>query len=351
VRNKDKELGGAVASNSVSAKTLAREVLKGLRGSFEGTYEAATKIARVYEAIGEEKADREYSNAQVIEFFEELKRNGIGPGAIFLKENNKGQLKKAGQASTYSKFSAIGSSNLFRDPDVRKACLISGYDSLYALTILYQRYCEAYSSGSIAQREEGARKKVLKLLKEHGAALTRASINATMPVTVADASNTPQRFNRNDTGALKSIRELVDSNQRYDFLLITPDRKTLDRIDASDTDELERILPLTSLRNDKSDWMLAVDGALIESAMRFLPLLGDDHPKAVICILEHKPKTNIVDITKQTLVMTSKAFPRELTLTKRDQIVRVAEELRPNAHRRLHLFAEDVADGWEACAD
>ena len=335
--------------NSVSVRQLAREVLQALRSSFDGTYEAAKTIARVYESISRDNGEREYDNQEIRDFFDELAKLGIGQGADFLRENKSGGLSKSGSATTYAKFAAIGTSELFLDAEIRKACLISGYNSLYALTMLFEDYVAEYAGGSKAQREDGARKKVLKLLADRGADLTRAEINAYRNAIATDNEDDPGKTKRKFAAGSTTLSDLVSLKKRYDFLFLTPTSKFLTKVQDTPFNEIEEVLPLASLRSDKSDWMLTVEGSDIEAGLRLLHLFGDAKPKTVACIIDQSAKGRFIDITKQTVVFASKAIPSDLRLRSDGGSMEIAGAISAKAERRLHLFADDVTDGWDTC--
>lgn len=334
--------------NSPTVKSLAQNVQQGLRQGFGAIYEAAKIVARVHANISREDGEREYDDDQIAAFFDELGRLGIGKGSkSYLERKKDGCLGVSSKSTTYAMFNKIGASDLFKDAEIRKACLISSYSALYALVQLYKDFIDGYASGSQAQKEEGARKKILKLLGEHGADLSREEITARRPEREPEAKTSKKRSQNDTSSSDGKLRDLLDEKKRYDFLLLTPSKEFLVQVLENPSDEIERMLPIPELRSDKSDWMISVDGADIEAGLRLIRLFGDAHPKTVACLMEKSVKGRVIDVTNQTMVFSNCPLPDDLQLRGNDGPLSVATAISEGADRKLHLFASEANEGWD----
>ena len=335
--------------NSPTVKSLAQSVQQGLRQGFGAIYESAKIVARVHANISREDGEREYDDDQIAAFFDELGRLGIGKGSkSYLGPKKDGGLGVSSKSTTYAMFNAIGASDLFKDAEIRKACLISSYSALYALDKLYVDYIDGYASGSTAQKEEGARKKILKLLKDHGADLSRAEITARRPEREPGSKPSKKRSQTDGSSSEGQLRDLIDDKKRYDFLLLTPSKEFLERYREHPADEIARMLPIPDLRNAKSDWMISVEGADIGAGLKLMHLFGEEQPKTIACLVEKSaPRGRLIDITKQTVIFSSCLLSVDLKMRGDDSALSVADAISQGADRKLHLFASDANEGWD----
>ena len=334
--------------NSPTVKSLAQNVQQGLRQGFGAIYEAAKIVARVQANISREDGEREYDDDQIAAFFDELGRLGIGKGSkSYLTRKKDGGIRVSGSSTTYAMFNKIGASDLFKDGEVRKACLISSYSALYALVQLYEDFIDTYASGSQAQKEEGARKKILKLLGERGADLSRRYIKVKRDEIARKAKPSSKGSRRDVPSSDGMLRDLLDEKKRYDFLLLTPSKEFLVQVLENPSDEIERMLPIPELRNAKSDWMISFEGANIEAGLRLTQLFGDAQPMTVACLIDKSARGRLIDITKQTVIISSCSLPDDLQLRGNDGPLSIAAAISEGADRKLHLFADDANEGWD----
>ena len=334
--------------NSPTVKSLAQNVQQGLRQGFGAIYEAAKIVASVHSNISLAEGEREYSDEQIVAFFDALGDLGSGKGAkSYLTRNKNGDLGSSEGSTIYAMFNTIGASDLFKDADIRKACLISSYGALYELSQLYKNYIDGYSSGSQASKEEGARKKILKLLKDNGADLSRRYIKVKRDEIARKAKPSSKGSRRDVPSSDGMLRDLLDEKKRYDFLLLTPSKEFLVQVLENPSDEIERMLPIPELRNAKSDWMISIEGANIEAGLRLTQLFGDAQPMTVACLIDKSARGRLIDITKQTVIISSCSLPDDLQLRGNDGPLSIAAAISEGADRKLHLFADDANEGWD----
>jgi hypothetical protein len=334
---------------------LAASVVDHLKKGSASVLAACTEIATAVTAF-EEGA---WSEEEYRSFFDKLAENNIGKGSsIFIKTDSKGITTFDGRlkAGSLYQMMAVGRCPAFKTPEFIGENRTTSYGTLYRLTVLYNAIVEK-SSGSAQKKQERAQKAVLELVRTHGVALTRKEVDEAVAAAQTERrSRAPVKPIVEEAPAEYSsgevvLTDLLSREERYDVVVMTPPEEFLTEAGESSLGTLIDRAPYQDLRRAESQAVLIGSGRHMAGLKKLAEATGD--LTFCYCVRAKPDASHIIDITKELLVFASSPLDGEATIGQGetpDQFVRrlVADGTNPSL-RKLHLFADGPATGWDTC--
>ena len=335
---------------------LAASVVAHFKKGAASILEACTEIANAFIAF-EEGA---WAQADFVSFFDQLAEANIGAGSsVFMKTDSKGITTFDGKlkAGVYFQMMSVGRCPGFKTPEFVSANRISSYATLYRLTVLYNLIAEK-ASGNAEKKREKAQKAILELVERFGVGLTRKDVDeAIVDAQKERRSRAPTAPTSNEeaqvvafSGEVK-LTELLARDERYDLVVLTPTEEFLAEAEASSFSTLMDRAPYQDLRKAQSQAILVGSGRHMAGLKKLAEVSGDlTH---CYCVRSKPDASAVIDISKELLVFSSAPLDGKATIAKgetADQFVRrlVTEGANPNT-KKLHLFADQQAEGWDTC--
>lgn len=335
---------------------LATSVVANFKAGSASIIAACTQIANAFAAL-EEGA---WSETDFLNFVDQLAAEHIGTGrSAFLKTDSKGIVTFDGKmkAGIYFQLRSVGRSEGFKTPEFIEANRISSYTTLYRLTVLYNVIFDK-ASGLAEKKRERAQKSIMELVKNFGASLTRKDVDeAIVAAQKEHRSHAPAKTEDliEVVGVVASgdvvLTDLLAQDERYDLVFMTPTDEFLLEAEASSLGTLVDRSPYQDLRKAKSQAILIGPGRHMAGLKKLADVSGD--LTYCYCVRAKPDASAIIDISKEVLVFASSPFGGKATIAKgetADEFVRrvVAESAGSNT-KKLHLFADQLAEGWDTC--
>ena len=335
---------------------LAASVVANFKAGSASIISACTQIANAFAAL-EEGA---WSEDDFLKFVDQLAAENIGTGrSAFLKTDSKGVVTFDAKlkAGVYFQLRSVGRSEGFKTPEFMEANRTSSYATLYRLTVLYNEIFDK-ASGAAEKKRDRAQKSIMELVDGHGASLTRKVVDeAIIASQKANRSHAPTTLNNvveADSVATSgdvTLRDLLAEGERYDLVFMTPSDDFLLEAEASSLGTLVDRSPYQDLRKSKSQAILIGPGRHMAGLKKLADVSGD--LSFCYCVRAKPDASAIIDISKEVLVFASSPFGGKATIAKgetADKFVRrvVAEGADANT-KKLHLFADQLAEGWDTC--
>jgi hypothetical protein len=334
--------------NSPKPRELAQRVIKAAKDSTAAAIEACVSFAEGWSLY----ADGGWTDKEFLSFLTQLHAAQIGPNPETLSRDKEDRLMLGASSGTYAFMKKIGESDLFRDREIRSACVISSRGSLYELALFYDDACEK-GSGSTVKKEERARGRALNLLTEHGDGLTRKLIaEARKALNKERQSHKPKEPPQPSAPAERAstVPQLLEAGAKFDEVLLTPSAQILDQIQELSFSDLEERFSFKPLLAEKAVVNVVVPGNKVAALPRLQEVLRVEKPR-LYCVRPHGDKRQVLDLSEETLLFSNQPLPADARPTKDESpdefIQRVLNE--GNTSSRLHLFAQGEADGWVAC--
>lgn len=333
---------------------LAASVVSHFKNGASATLEACTAIARAYSAHEDGAWDQE----QFLSFFDRLATNKIGKGrSEFLKEDSKGIVQfKFKSPGVYFQMQAVGECAAFQTREFKAAIRTSSYSTLYRLTVLYNQIADR-KTGKPEKNQERAQKAVMDLVTQHGAELTRLEVDEAIKKSKQDKrSHAPQNPSEEVQaagipGSKATIQDLLDREERYDLVVITPDDTFLREAEQSSPSTLLDRAPYQELRSEGSKTVLIGSGSQRAGLQRLAELSSD--VTYSYCVRSAPDASAVIDLAKEKLIFSSHPLDCSAKPAKGENVDEFVKRLingsaAPNA-RKLHLFANQAREGWDTC--
>ena len=334
---------------------LAASVVAHFKKGAASVLEACTEIANAFIAF-EEGA---WTQADFVSFFDQLAEANIGAGSsVFMKTDSKGITTFDGRlkAGVYFQMMSAGRCQGFKTPEFVSANRISSYATLYRLTVLYNLIAEK-ASGNADKKREKAQKAILELVESHGVGLTRKDVDEAIAEAQKERRSRAPTPTATEEAQVVSVSgdvkltELLARDERYDLVVLTPTEEFLVEAEASSFSTLMDRAPYQDLRKAQSRAILVGSGRHMAGLKKLAEVSGDlPH---CYCVRSKPDASAVIDISKELLVFSSAPLDGKATIAKgetADQFVRrlVTEGANPNT-KKLHLFADQQAEGWDTC--
>ena len=346
-----------MAENMEAPVKLAASVVAHFKRGSASVLEACTEIANAFAALEEEA----WSQAEFLVFFEQLGDAGIGPGSsVFLKTDSKGitAFDPSLKAGVYFQMRAVGRCAGFKNAEFVAANRTTSYSTLYRLSILYNVIAEK-SSGNAQKKRERAEKAILELVSLHGVSLTRKDVEDAFlnfkkeRRSRAPVENTPERATEATEGrSAVTLPELLAAEDRYDLLLLTPSDEFLAEAESSSLGTLMDRAPYQELRKPKSSAYLVGRGNRLAGLQKLAEVTGE--LSYCYCVREKLDDSPIIDLSKELVVFGSAPWSAKATRHKGESaeafVRRILSETSSSNDRKLHLFADEVTEGWDCCS-
>ena len=337
--------------NMETPAKLAAGIIADFRQGAESILDACSKIANAWEAVEE---GGPWSEDKFVTFIDRLAEAKIGPGsAVFYVEGKKGIVfKKSAKAGVYYQLMAVGACPVFSTKEFRQINRIVSYSVLYRLSVLYNTILKN-GSGSEKQRSERANKQVLELVRNFGALLTREVVNDAISKIGPRASHAPSEKEADTVatasfGSSMTIDEVVEREERYDFVLLTPNEDALIEAASCSPSTLMDRAPYQELMKSKSRAVLIGSGRHLDGMKSLARVSGNLN--RIYCIRQSNDKSQVIDISNELLVFTNSALDMGVGPKKGEDteqfVRRLVLEAAPEG-RKLHLFADEEAEGWD----
>ncbi len=161
-----------------------------------------------------------------------------------------------------------------------------------------------------------------------------------------------------DAAADGTAKDLADTSQQVDLVLLTPRERDLKRLatNYADDDTLKTRLPLVQALQQSDNLAAVVVARELDLPLivdRLLPLCGFGRPSRIL--LAQQPKS--LDVTDAEIVVIAERGESMLSLpgdgvwlddAGKLNPLAVATRLYPEATRKLHLFAPARTEGWRS---
>jgi len=343
--------------NSEAPLKLANSVIADFKLGSASLVSACVQIASAFAAL-EEGA---WLEDDFLNFVDQLAAEHIGPGrSALLKKDNDGNVTFDGKlkAGVYFQLRSIGRSEGINTPEFIEANRIGSYATLYRLTVLYNVVFDK-ASGTAEKKREKAQKSIMDLVKLYGAALTRRVVDESIVAAQIEyRSRAPiKAIEVTEAGSLVASAEvklskLLAEGERYDLVLITPTDEFLLEAEASSLGTLVDRTPYQELRKAKSEAILIGPGRHMAGLKKLADVSGD--LTYCYCVRGKPDGSAIIDLSKEVLVFASSPFVGKATIAKGETanqfVQRVVAERAAVSTKKLHLFADQLAEGWDCCA-
>lgn len=261
------------------------------------------------------------------------------------------------KAGVYFQLVAVGRCEGFKTPEFVSANRTGSYSTLYRLSVLYNTMLDK-ASGNAEKKRERAQRSILELLERHGVSLTRKEVDEAIKEAQKDrrslAPTKPTVAEQAEAiaslGDVK-LADLLAREERYDLVVMTPTDDFLIEAEGSSLGTLLDRSPYQDLRKAQSKAILFGPGRYLAGLKKLAEVSGD--LSYCYCVRAKPDASNIIDISKELLVFASSPLDGKATIAKGEtagQFVRrlVADGASPNT-KRLHLFADQQAEGWDTC--
>jgi hypothetical protein len=343
--------------NSEAPWKLANSVIADFKLGSASFVSACVQVASAFAAL-EECA---WLEDDFLKFVDQLAAEHIGPGrSAFLKKDHDGNVTFDGKlkAGVYFQLRSIGRSEGINTPEFIEANRIGSYATLYRLTVLYNVVFDK-ESGTAEKKREKASKSIMDLVKVYGAALTRRVVDESIVAAQLEyrsrAPIKPIEVTEADPLVASmevKLSELLAEGARYDLLLITPTDEFLLEAEASSLGTLVDRTPYQELRKAKSEAILYGPGRHMAGLKKLADVSGD--LTYFYCVRGKPDGSAIIDLSKEVLVFASSPFVGKATIAKGESanqfVQRVVAERAAISTKKLHLFADQMAEGWDCCA-
>jgi hypothetical protein len=315
----EERAGYEVSLGETDPTALGAWVVRGLRSSVRAVIDACVVVA---ETVRRFEGDRD----SLDEFLAVLADGNVIP---------RRQARLGSKSSKLSKLRKIGSyaELLCRDEIIKH--LEPGYTVNYHVTLLYE---------ALPGDEQARMKRLVKILEAEGGLSREFLIRQTELAKQARGAQARQAAGLWDDGAV------FESGRDFDLILLTPNRRDLQRLSEDYTDELPWCLRVHERVAEKASAVVVARLADLPTvANRLLPSCGFARLSHVLLLREPIE----AEITEAQVVVLAERGRREsdrlldLPWLPHDEsvdFVSMAKRLVPDAANRLHVFAPSKSD-------
>ena len=338
--------------NMETPAKLASAIIADFREGAESILDACAKIAKAWEWVDE---GGPWSEDKFVNFIDRLSAANIGPGSSVFFVNTKkqgGVFKKSPKAGVYYQMKSVGECEYFKSKEFRTNNRVSSYSVLYRLSVLYEKIIKS-PSGSEKQRLERAEKAVFDLITKYGASLTRDEVNEAIKKIGSRQSRAPKQQDKisqsvNVDTRTSTLDELLEGENQYDLVLISPNEEALVDSAGSSISTLMDRAPYQQIMTEKSKAVLIGAGKHLDGLRNLARVTGE--LDKIYCVRRSKDNSQVLDLSNELLVFTNS----KLDLSSGPKTGEKAEEFvqrilgeKAAKGRKLHLFAKGAAEGWD----
>ena len=334
--------------NSPRPRELAQRVIKSVKDSVSASLDTCVAFAEGWSLY----VEGGWSDKELLSFLAQLSAARIGPDPETLGRDKEDRIILGNSAGSFIVMRRIGESELFKDKEIRAACLINSRSSLYDLLQLYEEACEK-GSGSVAKKEERARERVLTLLSTYGEGLTRKLIaEARKQLGKQRQSHKPKEL-PTETPAVdggSTLSALLESGTTFQEVLLTPSSEVLDQIEEMMFGDLEEKLGFQPLLAADAVLNVVVPGDRVGAIAKIQEVLRIQSPK-LYCIRAHNDKKYVLDLSEEKLLFSNHTLDGDTKPKDGEQMPEFLQRAMGSSAKasRLHLFADQETDGWVSC--
>ena len=226
----------------------------------------------------------------------------------------------------------VGEHPLFSEEKVLEVCRLNQIGLLTSV-------CAAYDFIAKQTSPSRAKTEIIKLLKR-GSEVTGPETTA---LRNRFESVQPKREPTVEAGMETTLAEIVSSGKTFDNLFLTPPDDLMTEVgDSSEGALRQKFDGYADMLSADADLTIAVRGEHLSATLKLARVLGKRSP-SVFCLRGKPTNDRLVDISKEVILVTSKAIEQPNgSAPGRD----LARQLAAGAGENLRLFAESGAEGW-----
>jgi len=336
-------------TNSSTPIDLANRVLKAVKRGVSASLEVCETFAEAWSHY----IDGAWNNDEIKGFLNTLHQNNIGPNPDTLKLDLKDRYFLSSSAASFFIMKTVGEHLIFKDLEVREACLINSRSSLYHLTRFYDAAFE-YAQGSSSKKGDKARTLIIKLLSDHGEGLTRDIIvtetNLLKRVRQSHKPLPPTPTPLTVNAGRSSVKEAVANGTRFNKVLLTPSKEVLDAIKEMSLEAILERYDYSALLDDGAVISIVVSGDRLDSVLRLNEALMIETP-TLYCVRSTPDKKPIIDLANEILVFGNQSMDVDAKLADGETVEGfLRRTMSKNANGpSIHLFAETQSEDWVSC--